>query len=62
VENEDLVDQICIVVEGPCPLEKLDVRTSNAALPIHFPKGVIEAEESCGLVIIVNKNRSSKGQ
>jgi len=24
----------------------LDVRTSNAALPIHFPKGVIEAKES----------------
>jgi hypothetical protein len=60
VENENLVDQIRIVAEGTCPEENLDVRTSNAALPVHFPKGVIETKESGGIVIIFNKDCSSK--
>jgi hypothetical protein len=61
-EINELPEEFCIFTEGLCPDENLDVRTSNVGLRIKISKGVIEAKESRGLVVVSKQTRSSEGR
>jgi hypothetical protein len=48
-----LLDELCIVTEGPCPVKNLRVGASDRGVPIHISEDVIKAENGSGLVILL---------
>jgi hypothetical protein len=59
-EGNDPLKEFCIVTEGSCLAQDLDVRASNVGLPIKISKCVVKAKNSRGPVIVSKIIHSSK--